>query len=699
MTEQTNKPKQDFAVSKFYYYSGANYYIDKEALVFNLSIDPDGAAVDFYKDRVLEKFPQLTENLSSRVVYLFGDVLSAITQMNMNLFTKKYEVSRDGEDWVVALESLDEYLAIDIVSFVSDWFNAMNNNDTNFDFDTKFEDLQETFNKTIYGGPTIYSLVEGGLKRGVSVKYMYEENQFQWGYGKKQQRGRSTIFHTDGIKDTEFTSYKDMVGEFLELCGFPTPKGKNCFTEKEIIAEAEVLGFPVVVKPVAGHKGQGVTTGIESMPEVKKAFKNITKAAVEEGVNFEGALVQQQIYGYDHRILCVGGKYAATLKRIPAYVVGNGVNTIEELIEVENAKEVRIDNARSPLAKIKLDEDMHDYLALQGLTSKSVPEEDKEIVLRRVANISAGGVSINVTKDIHQKNIEMVENIAKFLNVTALGIDVLAKDISLPWTEGNFGIIEINAGPGVFMHLAPAEGGAVDIPGKMMKHFFGDDAFKGSRIPIITGNGISEKLSQKIYGKLQEYKKDVEYTCVRKDGVYFNEIFFNNNPRHDINCMLALRNPKLDLAVINHDKNDIYDFGTWHDGCDIAILNKANTAEYTLERDLLPGGLLIEVIDTEVDDTITNNKPERRDDKREEITELISELKREILEIKKDLKKQTTKEENTTEKLIKNYQTELVVWKDGKELKRFKVDSRDDIEDVIFAVLEPHLKDVLFKYE
>jgi cyanophycin synthetase len=407
------------------------------------------------------------------------------------------------------------------------------------------------------------------------------------------------------------------------------------------------LGFPVVVKPVAGHKGQGVTTGIESEEEVRKAFNNIITYAEENGINFEGALVQKMIYGFDHRILTVGGKFAACLKRVPAFVVGNGHDTIEQLIAVENSKVVRIDNARSPLCKIKLDQDMLDFLTLKNLSPQSVPADGEEIVLRRVANISAGGVSINVSKDIHPKNIEMVENIAKFFNVTCIGIDVLAADISKPWMDGNFGIIEINAGPGVFMHLAPAEGGAVDVPGKIMEHLFGKD-FSYSRIPIIAGNKISAALIAKIYQYLKIEKPDLELGSLREDGVYFNENFLNKNKYHDQNCKIILRNPKLDMAIFNHGRDDIHDYGMWHQGSDIVILKHANYAEYIMVRDLQPGGLLIEI-----------------------------------------------KDEETAE----GSKNEIVVSQDLKELQRMPYQEGDDIDGILFGILQPYLKDLLFKYD
>ncbi|MBI5219703.1 MAG: acetate--CoA ligase family protein [Bacteroidia bacterium] len=642
------KQMSDFYVHKFYSYTGPNLYLDRKAMVFNLYIDPEGQKVEYYDERVTAKFPSLKDNLPGSVVDLFAKCVVLVNKMDMNLFVEKYNISRDGEEWVIAFEHMDDKLAKKVVYFVSDWFISINENNNDFDFDGQFADLQAKFDKSLYGGPTLYSIIEAGVKRKINVHYLYEENQFQWGYGKKQIRGRSTIFHIDGIKDTEFTMYKDMVGEFLEMCGFPTPKGKNCYDEDELVEEALKLGWPVVVKPVAGHKGQGVKTGIESEEEVRKQFNNITKLAQEQGTAFEGALVQQQIYGWDHRILCVGQKYAACLKRIPAYVIGNGKDPISELIRVENEKEERIDNARSPLGKIKIDEDLIDYLKLRGMTVDDVPAAAQEVVLRRVANISAGGVSINVTKDIHPDNILMVESIAKFLNVTCLGIDALSADISKPWYEGNFGIIEINAGPGVFMHLTPAEGGSVDVPGIIMEHLFGKvEGF--DRVPIIAANKLSSELIARIYEKLKEYKKNIEFGSLRLDGAYFNEYKLVNNPRHDSNCQIVLRNPKLDIALFCHEKEAIHDFGIWHHGCDIAILDHANYVEYILERDLLPGGILIEVIDKEITETET--------------------------------------------------QTKLYVLQNGKILQEVNVQKGDTIDDLIFNALSPYLKELLFKYD
>lgn len=588
----------DFDVRKFYVYNGPNAYLNKKALVFNIFLEPDGPEVSFYKENVFREFPKIEERNPTTVIDLFASTLMQVLKMDIDLYLNEYSIGEDGEDYVIAVEFSDEGITEDSVYLLSEWFKAMNDG-RDFDFHTEFLKLQAAFDKTLLGGPTLYSLVEAGLKRNIPVFYLFEENEFQWGYGKKQLRGRSTTFHTDSIKDTEFTMFKDMCGDFLMMCGFPTPIGKNCFDIEEAVAEAKKLGFPVVVKPVAGHKGQGVTTGIESEDGVRKAFNNIIEAADANEGKFDGIIVQQQIYGTDHRLLAVNGKFAAALQRVPAYVDGDGKNDIKELIRIDNDTEVRLDNARSPLCKIKIDADLQDYLSLQGLSLTYVPKKDERVYLRRVANISAGGVSINVTEKIHPKNIEMVESIAKFFKVKCLGIDVLAQDIAKPWTEGNFGIIEINAGPGVFMHLAPAIGGSIDVPGLVMaSHFSRPEA---SRIPIIAGNNITKELAEMIRKSVKNISNDICFASLTSEGVSFNGNYFHKNERHDQNVKIILRFPETEFAVFNHNKLEIYDYGYFHEGADIVILDDPNSAEDTMKNLLLPNGTLIEINDHQME--------------------------------------------------------------------------------------------------
>jgi len=699
-----NEITTDFNVRKFYAYTGPNNYLDRKAMVFNIYIAPEGPVVDFYKDRVLAKLPQLATDFPNRVIELFAKSLSIINKMNLNLFCEKYSISRDNDEWVIAIEFFDENVVKNTINFVSEWFIAMNENNDKFDFDTNFATIQQEFNKTIFGGPTLYSLVEAGVKKGIPVHFLFEENQLQWGYGKKQQRGRSTIFNSDSIKDIEFTQYKDMVAELLETCGFPTPLAVNCFTEEEITEESKSIGFPCVIKPITSHKGVTVSTGINSVEQAVAAFNNLIKTSEDEGVTFEGALIQEQIDGDDYRLLLIGGKFAAAIKREPATVTGDGTNTISQLIDVENKNEMRSDAPRSPLTKIRIDDSMIQYLALQNKTTDYVPAQNEIVRLRSVANISTGGISINVTDTVHPKNIELAENIARFFNINVLSIDVITKDISQPWAAKDFGIIELNAGPGIFMHLAPAVGQSIDLASKIMEHFFGTDASK-SRIPIIAGNNISDALMTQLYNKLQELKPNVQVASVNKDGIKFDNQFFTKTKGHDSDIAIAMRDPKLEFAIFNHTKENIYDFGVWHSGSDVAILDHASYAEYIMKRDLLPDGLLIEIDDHYVDESEPKNKQDAISDrladlKKDQIVEIVSNLKTDeisdlIAALRNEIQELKLGKTEPNKKLV----TEIVVSKSGEQLQSITLKDGDDLNNILFGMIEPYLKDLLVKYE
>lgn len=579
---------RDFELSEFHAYSGPNPHFNRQALTFSLHLDPDGPRAEGYRPAVLAAFPHLEPRLPDRVVDLFCTALVEVLRMGIDLYLSRWSATTDGDRYRVAVETLDHRVAEEAAHLVADWFRAVGRG-RQFDFAHEFARLQARFDRTLYGGPTLYSLIEAGLKRDIPVFYLKEENQFQWGYGRKAVRGRSTTFHVDSIKDTEFTTFKDMVKEFLLECGFPTPRGATAYTSAEAEGAAEELGFPLVVKPVAGHKGQGVVTGIESLDGVRRAFADILAAA--GGGGFDGAIVEQQVYGTDHRLLAVGGRFVAALERVPASVDGDGTSTVRDLVERENATVARLDNARSPLCKIKVDEDLKDYLRLQGRSLDTVPAAGERVVLRRVANISAGGVSVNVTDRIHPVNVRLVEDIAKFFRVTCLGIDVLTEDISKPWTDGKLGIIEVNAGPGVFMHLAPAIGEPVDVPGMIIRTHFprpGSD-----RVPIIAGNRLGLGLCSRLYERLRASRPTVEFGSLTPEGVHFNGEYFHRNPRHDQNVRIILRNPKLDFAAFSHDHEDLARFGTMHQGADVVVLEDPDPTEEVLARDLLADGALI----------------------------------------------------------------------------------------------------------
>jgi cyanophycin synthetase len=623
---------------RFQFYTGPSFYLDCRSMVFNIFFEPSVEAfgLEAFREEAVRRFPRLVNRPLDSMADLFAAVLVQVLKMDLNLYLDKYELLEDGEEFTIAVEILDEYVSEYAAYFVLDWLESVMTNSPDFDFMARYRQLKQDFNDSAYGGPTIYSIVEAAMKRNIPVHYLPIEGQFQWGFGKNSVRGKSTIFDVDGIKDTEFTEYKDACKDFLSSCGFPTPKGGKFRRLESILEEAAVMGFPVVLKPVAGHKGQGVTTNIESEEEVRAAYERILQHHAETGTENQGIIIEQQVYGTDHRLLAIGGKFVAALEREPAFVVGDAQHTVEELIHLENKNNPnRSNNLRAPLALIKIDDDMASFLALQGLSMASVLPAGQKVFLRRVANISAGGLSKNVTDVIHPDNVQLVENIASFFRLTAMGIDVIAQDISKSWQEGQFGIIEINAGPGIYMHLAPAIGAPIDVPGIIMSHFF--PTVQASRIPIIAGNKISLNLCQKLYERVKQYRPQMRtFGSVTAEGAYLNGKFFTNNAEHDKNVQLVLRHISLEMAVFQHTSDDIHDYGTYHQGADIVILEAPTYAEKIMLKDLLPGGYVIDVSEKAVEvfknrRSVSFHQINEGYDKDEEVLKAITPLLPELL--------------------------------------------------------------------
>ncbi|MEQ8820445.1 MAG: acetate--CoA ligase family protein [Sumerlaeia bacterium] len=583
---------EDFALSKFAFYPGPSAYLPRRALVFNLTLRPNGPRAEWYRSQIAEHLPVLRESKCERVAELFAETLQQVLGLGIGLPCRDWAVLPDDDAETIAVEALDEIVAEDAARMVSEWFRTINDDDY-FPFDERLRALQDCFDRSRYGGPTIYSLIEAGMKRGIPVLYLREEDTFQWGYGRKALRARSTVLHTDSVRDTEFTTQKDQVKGWLDAFGFPTPQGILAFEEAEAIAEAEVLGYPVVVKPVAGHKGQGVRTNLFTAADVAEAFR-----ALATNEAFDGAIVEQQINGSDFRLLAVNGEFAAALERAPASVVGDGRHSIEELIREENSRPEREDTIRSPLAKIVVDEEMERWLRAQNLSLRNVPAEGDVVVLRRVANISAGGRSINVTERIHPLNKKLVSDIAKFLKLTCFGIDVIAEDIAKPWTEGNFGIIEINAGPGIFMHIAPSVGDPIDVPGMVIESHFPRP--ECARIPIVAGNFMTTEFCDKLAARIRSFDATRNVVSLTGTKVRFNGEPLSRPVSHMKALEMALRHPAADVAVLEHTNDDLLDDGTLHEGADVVILDHPYDTESELAKHLLPGGFLIAVNETDV---------------------------------------------------------------------------------------------------
>lgn len=506
-----------------------------------------------------------------------------VNQLEMDLHLDRYSI----KDERIAVQSLDYPTSIEVVDLVWDWWEAITL-DKNFDYKSRLKKAQETFRFSAYGGPSSYAILRSAYKRGIPTFYLPEEKLIQYGYGMYQVRGVSTTFNCDSHVDLDFTTVKDDCKGFLANCGFPVPRGYVVYSFKEALTSADELGYPVVIKPVIGHKGIGVTANIHNDRELEFAYDRAVEASPRQR---EHIIVEKYIPGADFRLLCVGGKFVAAVERRPAYVIGDGRSTIEELIQDENEIPARQDTPTSALSPILIDNALSNYLDQQGLSLDSVLERDRRVYLRKVANISAGGISIDVTPTVHPDNIILAEEIAQYFHIVCFGIDVISTDLSRSWKEGEFGIIEINAAPGILMHLKPAIGESIDVPGKILDHLF--PSHRPSRLPIITFNHLPKQSLLYLVDLVLRYYPDWTIGVICRDGMWIN---YSPKPLpkdYNTAVLTLLRHPKLNLLIAEYSQEIFETEGMMYEGSDMIILDDPTETESILARDLRSGGILL----------------------------------------------------------------------------------------------------------
>ncbi len=590
-TLRINARKTDgFDIFNIQHYIGPNPYLETAALVFDFALTghlaprPMEDSVAILRDR----FPHVGTQTADSFAELFARTVSEAGKLDMGLHLDRWNL-KPYKDYVrISVQTVHARTQRGIVYAVWDWFEAITQGEE-FLFEEQIKALQDMFRRSVYGGPTVYALLRTAGDQGIPAFYLWDEGLMQYGYGKKQVRGSATTFDCDSHLDSDFTTRKDDCKAFLSNLGFPVPKGDVVVSCKQALKVAEKIGYPVAVKPVAGHKGIGVTAEVQNAEELEFAFDRAVEA-IPENQAIE-IIVEKSISGVDFRVLCVNGRFVAATERRPASVVGDGHSTIAQLIERENRKPERTDSATSPLGKIQSDESMERYLHEQGLSTDSVLEKDRTVYLRKVANLSAGGLSIDATRTVHPDNIILAQDIAQHFKLTCLGIDVIAQSLAKSWKSGNFGIIEINAAPGISMHLRPAVGESVNVPSHILDTFF--ESGTAARIPIITFNRISVQDLQETIDHILLQHPDWTIGAACRDAVFVNRSEKILHRDYNTNVQNLLRNPKLDLLIAEYGEDILERDGMFYHGSNMVVLDNPTETEMILTRDIFDHSIVV----------------------------------------------------------------------------------------------------------
>lgn len=333
-------------------------------------------------------------------------------------------------------------------------------------------------------GPSTQSIVNEATKKGISHLRLNEDSYVQLGQGVHQRRIQATMMDNTSSIGVEIADNKESTKKLLSSMGIPIPEGFSVETEEEALQAAEEIGYPVVLKPLVGNHGRGITVNITNKEELKLAFEIADKIC-------ETSLVEKYLEGFDYRILVIDGKFIAAALREPAYVIGNGISSIGDLINEINKDPNRGIGHDKSLTRIKIDYMTERLLAVLKLSLNSILAEGKKVYIKSTANISAGGTALDVTETVHPLNRLMAERISRIVGLNVIGIDLIADTLAKPLQSESSGVVEVNAAPGFRMHLNPTTGTPRNIAAHIMDMLFPPGS--AHAIPIVAVTGTNGK--------------------------------------------------------------------------------------------------------------------------------------------------------------------------------------------------------------
>jgi len=391
-------------------------------------------------------------------------------------------------------------------------------------------------------GPSTAALVKAAEARGIPWFRLNEQSLVQLGQGKYQQRIQATVTGRTSHIAVELASDKEETNKILGALGLPVPIQQLVQNESQAVRAARRIGFPVVTKPYNGNHGRGISIRLTSDEEVIAGFKKAQEIS-------RSVIVETFLEGDDHRLLVVNGELVAATRRTPGHVIGDGVHTIAQLVEIVNQDPRRGVGHEKVLTRLQLDEQAQTMMARAGYSADSVPPVDSVVYLRSTANLSTGGTATDVTDIIHPDNREMAVTAIRAIGLDVGGVDFLSTNIADSYRKIGGGICEVNAAPGFRMHVAPSEGTPRDAAGPVIDMLF--PAGSPSRVPIAAITGTNGKTTTaRMFAHIA---KMAGFTpgLTTTDGVYIDgQRTVEGDMTGPVSARMVLSNPLIDLAVL-----------------------------------------------------------------------------------------------------------------------------------------------------
>lgn len=440
-----------------------------------------------------------------------------------------------------------------------------------FDLPAELKKLSER-GRAIRLGPSTAAIVRAARQRRIPTRRLNDGSLVQLGWGNRQHRiWTAETDRTSGIAET-IAQDKQLTRALLDNAGVPVPFGRPVTDAADAWRAAEEIGPPVVVKPQFGNQGRGVATDLRGRQQVINAYET----ARQESAHI---VVEKFIPGADHRLLVVGGRLIAAASREPAQVIGNGHSTVAQLVAEANLDPRRSDGHATALSFISLDALARTVLAEQGLSAEAVPADGQKVLIRRNANLSTGGTAVDVTDRVHPEVAARAVEAAQAIGLDVAGVDVVALDIGRPLEEQSGAVVEINAGPGLRMHLEPSAGKPRPVGEAIVASLF--PAEQTGRIPIAAITGVNGKTTTSwlIAHLLQETGTFVGLTTTV--GMYLNgRRVEHRDCAGPQSARKILLNPQVEAAVLETARGGILREGLGFDHCTVAVVTNIGGGDH-----------------------------------------------------------------------------------------------------------------------
>lgn len=411
-------------------------------------------------------------------------------------------------------------------------------------------------------GPSTSAILAAAELRNIPTRVI-DGSLLQLGYGAQRKFVEAAVTHHTSAIGVDIVSNKALTKLILAELSLPVPRGTCVTNIYDALEFLDRMGGPLVVKPVDGNHGRAVTLGVESHDALVDAFERASMVSRK-------VIIEEQVHGLDYRVLVVNGKVVAAAQRTPAHVIGDGCSTLSRLVELENRNANRASGHAAALSKIVVDESAKTCVEAQRLSLTSVVEKGRRVYLCWAANLSAGGTAEDVTGRVHPAFLDLCVRAAQAVNVDVCGVDLIAEDISRHPADQRAAIIELNASPGLRMHLSPSVGLRREVGRTIVDSLYpqGD-----GRIPIVAVTGTNGKTTVTRMIERVMSLSGYRTGMTTSDGIYIDgRCIEQGDTTGGRSARSILGSSQVEVAVLECARGGLLKRGLGFDWCDVGVL-------------------------------------------------------------------------------------------------------------------------------